>query len=76
MHRRNSLFYKTENGVKVGDLFMALIHTAELAGANPLDYLEALLDNTEDVQREPARWMPWNYTAASGNRGAVQSAGG
>jgi hypothetical protein len=76
LHRRNSLFYKTENGAKVGDLFMALIHTAELAGANPLDYLEALLENAEDAHREPARWMPWNYPAASGDRGATRSTGG
>ncbi len=27
LHRRNSLFYKTENGAEVGDLFMSLIHT-------------------------------------------------
>jgi transposase len=38
-HRKNSLFYKTENGAGVGDLFMSLIHTCELNGANPFDYL-------------------------------------
>jgi hypothetical protein len=30
LHRRNSLFYKTLNGARVGDLFMSLIHTCEL----------------------------------------------
>src|SRR5208282_4406833 len=35
LHRKNSLFYKTENGARVGDLFMSLIHTCELCGANP-----------------------------------------
>jgi len=35
LHRKNSLFYKTENGAEVGDLFMSLIHTSELNGANP-----------------------------------------
>jgi hypothetical protein len=39
LHRKNSLFYKTLNGARVGDLFMSLIHTCELNGANPLDYL-------------------------------------
>ena len=34
LHRKNSLFYKTENGAEVGDLFMSLIHTCELNGAN------------------------------------------
>jgi hypothetical protein len=33
LHRKNFLFYKTENGARVGDLFMSLIHTCELCGA-------------------------------------------
>jgi transposase len=40
LHRKNSLFYKTENGARVGDLFMSLIHTCELCGANPFASLE------------------------------------
>ena len=39
LHRRNSLFYKTLNGAEVGDLYMTLIHTCELNGANPLTTL-------------------------------------
>ena len=27
LHRKNALFYKTENGAHVGDLFMSVIHT-------------------------------------------------
>jgi hypothetical protein len=42
LHRKNSLFYLTENGAEVGDLVMSLIHTAELSGANPFDYLTQL----------------------------------
>ena len=30
LHRKNSLFFKTENGARVGDIFMSLIHSAEL----------------------------------------------
>ena len=60
-HRRNSLFYKTENGARVGDLFMSLIHTAVLNKVNPFDYLVALQRNFEDVKLHPARWMPWNF---------------
>jgi transposase len=62
LHRKNSLFYKTENGARVGDLFMSLIHTAELCGANPFDYLVVLLRHEQDVAADPSRWMPWNYT--------------
>ena len=39
LYRRNSLFYKSLNGAEVGDLYMTLIHTCELNGANPLTTL-------------------------------------
>ncbi len=37
LHRKNALFYKTQNGAAVGDLYMSLIHTCELNGVNPFD---------------------------------------
>ena len=61
LHRKNSLFYKTLNGARVGDLFMSLIHTCELNGANPFDYLTELLRHAEELKRSPSEWMPWNY---------------
>jgi transposase len=60
-HRKNSLFYKTENGAGVGDLFMSLIHTCELNRANPFDYLTELQKHADAVAKQPATWMPWNY---------------
>src|SRR5262245_27846267 len=30
LHRKNALFYKTENGARVGDMFRSLIYTCEL----------------------------------------------
>ena len=32
LHRKNSLSYKTEQGARVGDAFMSLIHTCALGG--------------------------------------------
>ena len=61
LHRKNSLFYKTESGAEVGDLFMSLIHTCELNNANPFDYLTELQKHTEELAKNPAAWMPWNY---------------
>ena len=61
LHRKNALFYKTLNGAQVGDLYMSLIHTCELNGANPFDYLTELQRHAEDLARNPAEWMPWNY---------------
>jgi transposase len=61
LHRKNSLFYKTEKGAEVGDLFMSLIHTAELCGANPFDYLTQLQRHSGEMKENPSQWMAWNY---------------
>lgn len=62
-HRKNSLFYKTLNGARVGDAFMTLIHTAELNGVNAFDYLVALLRHPRQIAERPSEWMPWTYRA-------------
>ncbi len=64
-HRNNSLFYKTENGARVGDLFMSLIHTCQLCGGNPFEYLTALRRHAKQLVEAPANWMPWNYQATA-----------
>ena len=64
LHRKNALFYKTEQGAMVGDLFMSLIHTCNLAKVNPFDYLTALQKHSSELARHPDRWMPWNYHEA------------
>jgi transposase len=61
LHRKNAYFYKTENGARVGDLFMSLIHTCELNDANPFDYLTELQRHADELAAHPADWMPWNY---------------
>jgi transposase len=68
LHRKNSLFYKTRNGARMGDLFMSLIHTCELCGANPFDYLTELQQHAVELKSKPSDWMPWNY------RGTLQRA--
>jgi len=62
LHRKNSLFFKSKSGAYVGDLFMTIIHTAELEGINPFDYLVALAKNKNQIAENPSAWMPWNYT--------------
>ena len=45
----------------MGDLFMSLIHTCELNGANPFDYLTELQRHVaEQLKQNPSAWMPWN----------------
>lgn len=61
IHRRNSLFYKTENGAGVGDAFMSLIYTASLSGIDPFRYLIALQKHADALRASPEDWLPWNY---------------
>ena len=63
LHRKNALFYKTSNGAQVGDIFMSLIHTAELNGIGAFHYLVALQRHHEAVARAPSAWLPWTYQA-------------
>lgn len=65
LHRKNSMFYKTRNGARVGDMFMSLIYTCELNGTNAFDYLNQLQLNGNAVMAHPDRWLPWNYREQS-----------
>lgn len=60
-HRKNSLFYRTQNGARIGDMFMSLIHTCELNQANAFDYLTELFRHPAEVAAHPEWFMPWNY---------------
>lgn len=64
LHRKNSLFFKTENGAHVGDIYMSLIHTCNLCNADPFKYLTALQKHYKLVYKNPQKWMPWNYEQA------------
>jgi len=61
LHRKNALFYRMLHGSEGGDLFMSLIHSCELAGANAFDHLSQLQRHTAALASNPAAWMPWNY---------------
>ena len=60
-HRNNSLFYRSQRGARVGDIYMTLIHTTELQGENPFHYLTELMRHESAVAEDPAAWLPWNY---------------
>jgi hypothetical protein len=71
-HRNNSLFYRSRYGAYVGDLYMAIIYTAELHGVNPFEYLTVLLQHGRDVADNPAAWLPWTFEATlAGQRAAA-----
>ena len=45
----------------VGDTFMTVIETCRANGANPFDYILAVVRNSDAVRATPGSWMPWNY---------------
>jgi transposase len=73
LHRKNSLFFKTEHGAEVGDLYFSLIVTAQAHDVSPHDYLTTLLEHAAEAGQDPANWMPWNYRGTIA-RGAATSA--
>ena len=63
-HRRASLFYRTSNGARVGDIYTSLIVTTVLHRGDPIRYLTALFRNYNAVAAAPADWLPWSYERA------------
>ena len=61
LERKNSYFYRTEIGAKVGDIINSLIQTAIRAKINPFDYLTHLHRNKDEMRKCPEAFLPWNY---------------
>jgi len=61
LNRKNAYFYKTEHGAYIGDLFMSLIYTCNLAAINPFEYLIQLQLHSQQLKQNPDQWLPWNY---------------
>ena len=51
---------------------MSLIHTCELNGANPFDYLTELQKHAAELVKTPTAWMPWNYRETLQQTGTSQ----
>ena len=62
MFRKNSYFYKTENGAKNGDILTSILQTCNFCGTNPVEYLEVIQEYCQEVAKYPEKWLPWNYT--------------
>jgi hypothetical protein len=61
LRRKNSLFYKTQNGARVGDTFTSLIYTCQLARVDPFHYLTEIQKHAAELAANPSDWMPWSY---------------
>jgi transposase len=62
-HRNASLFYRTQRGADVGDMYMTIIYTADLYRENVFEYLTILQLHEADVVANPSAWLPWTYRA-------------
>jgi transposase len=61
LNRKNAYFFRNETGAKIGDILLSLMETCILNGKNPWDYLIAIQEYQQDVQRNTALWLPWNF---------------
>jgi NTP pyrophosphatase (non-canonical NTP hydrolase) len=60
--RKNSLFHASEHSAYVASVLTSVIATGVQAGVDVLAYLVALQANRRAVFRDPAAWLPWNYS--------------
>jgi transposase len=63
LHRKNALFFRTEQGSAVGDLLMSVIETCRANGIRAADYLVQVMNNARAVRDNPAQWLPWTYAS-------------
>ena len=61
LHRKNSLFFKTEIGAAVADILTTILFTAKYNDINSVDYLRNLLLHQDHWKQNPKEWLPWNY---------------
>jgi transposase len=61
LNRKNSLFFKTENGAMIGDIITSFIKTCDAAKINPFDYLVWIQENKDQVRKSPSEFLPWHF---------------
>ena len=67
LHSKNLLFFRTQHGAYIGDLFMRLIHTCRLNRVNLFHYLTTLQKHSSELFKNPKQWLPWTYHQAVTN---------
>ena len=59
LSRKNSLFYKTENGAIVGNILTSLLATCAHNDVNAYKYLIWIQQNRVALKENPAVYLPW-----------------
>jgi transposase len=60
-NRKNAMFYRTRYSASIGGMLTSLIYTCHLNKKNPHHYLTMLQEHYEEINKNPERWLPWNY---------------
>lgn len=61
--RKSCMFYKTLKSAKIASYIQTALYSAAQNEVNPYEYMQAVLDNKQEVIKNPAAWLPWNYEA-------------
>lgn len=61
LHRKNSLFYRSDHGAFIGDLLQSIITTCRLNKADPYQYIIAIIEHARQARLCPHAWLPWNF---------------
>ncbi len=59
--RKNSLFFKTQNGADIADVLTSIIATCQKNNVNSFDFLTEIQKHSDKVHQKPQDWLPWNY---------------
>lgn len=68
---RTRCFYRPLNGAQVAHLFMSLIHTCELSGADSFEYLTELHRHARELEANLSDGMRWNHRETLAHGGGL-----
>jgi transposase len=61
LHRKNAMFFMTLRGAWISDVIMSVGATAGACEVNLYDYFVAILRYRDEVKKDPAAFLPWEY---------------
>jgi len=59
--RKNAMFFMTARGAWMADVILSIGATAGLHGVNLYDYFVCILKYRDEVEQNPAAFLPWEY---------------
>ena len=61
LHRKNAMFFMTAHGAWICDVILSVGATAGLSDVNLYDYFVTILRYRDEVKKNPAAFLPWEY---------------